>query len=151
MSKNELLPVPPFDSNLLPAALRPWIDDIAERMQLPAADFPAVAAMVALAGVVGRRVGIRPKRRDDWTVIPNLWGGLVAPPGMLKTPALREAMKPLKRLEIRAAEQYRQAMEEFAARAMVGTVRKKVAEEAIRQAIKSGDDNPDALAGCGQH
>ena len=80
-----LLPVPPFDAGLLPDALRPWIADIAERMQCPP-DFPAVAAMVALARVVGRQVAIRPKRRDDWTVIPNLWGGMVASAGIAENP-----------------------------------------------------------------
>src|SRR5450830_293551 len=41
-----LLPVEPFNDNLLPKALRVWVADIAERMQCPP-DFPAVGAMVA--------------------------------------------------------------------------------------------------------
>ena len=140
-----ILPVPPFDPALLPDALRPWLMDVAERMQCPA-DFPAVAAIVALAGVVGRQVAIRPKRRDDWPVIPNLWGGMVAPPGLLKTPAHAEAMKPLKWLEIRAAAEYAEADPPVCARAMVGKVRKQVAEQAIKRAVKSGGDNADDLA-----
>jgi putative DNA primase/helicase len=56
-----LLPVPAFNPDLLPDALRPWVVDIGERMQCPL-DFPAVAAMVAIAGVVGRQVAIRPKQ-----------------------------------------------------------------------------------------
>ncbi len=63
--------VEPFDYDLLPDVFRPWVKDIAERMQCPP-DFPAVAAMATLAGVVGKQVGIRPKRRDDWLVVPNL-------------------------------------------------------------------------------
>ena len=39
--------VEPFVPNLLPAALRPWVMDIAERMQCPP-DFTAAAAIVAL-------------------------------------------------------------------------------------------------------
>lgn len=62
-----LPPVAEFDPALLPAALRPWISDIAERMQCPV-DFPAVGAMIALSAVVGRQIAIRPKCRDDWTV-----------------------------------------------------------------------------------
>ena len=40
---------------LLPETLRPWIGDVSERVQCPP-DFPAVAAMVALGSVLGRRV-----------------------------------------------------------------------------------------------
>ena len=105
---SNLLPVPAFDVNLLPNALCPWVADIAERMQCPV-DFLAVGEMVALAGVVGRQIGIRPKRRDDWMVVPNLWGGMVARPGFLKSPALREVMRPLKRLEARAAAEHAEA------------------------------------------
>ena len=86
--------VQPFDPILLPENLRPWITDTAARMQVPL-DFPAIASMVALGSVVGRKMGIRPKRRDDWTVIPNLFGGIVGRPGLLKTPALQEACRPL--------------------------------------------------------
>jgi hypothetical protein len=91
---NALPPVAAFEPRLLPEAFRPWIEDIAERMQCPA-DFPAVSAMVALGTVVGRRVGIRPKRRDNWHVVPNLWGGVVGRPGIMKTPAIVEGVRPL--------------------------------------------------------
>src|SRR5262245_36081504 len=69
---SEIPAVLPFDHALLPDNFRPWIQDISERIQCPP-DFPAVAAMVALSAIVGRKVGIRPKRRDDWLVVPNLW------------------------------------------------------------------------------
>lgn len=60
-----------FDYALLPTTLRRWVADISERMQPP--DFAAVAAVVVLASLVGRKITIRPKRRDDWNVTPNLW------------------------------------------------------------------------------
>lgn len=69
-----LPPVSAFDFDLLPSTLRPWIQDIAERVQCPP-DFPAVGVMISLAAVVGRKIGIRPKRQDDWLEVPNLWGG----------------------------------------------------------------------------
>ena len=76
-----LPPVPAFDGRLLPGALAPWVADIAERAQCPP-DFVAVGALVAAAAVIGRQVAIRPKRADDWTVIPNLWGLAVGRPGL---------------------------------------------------------------------
>jgi putative DNA primase/helicase len=72
--------------------------DIAHRMQCPA-DFPAVAALVALSSLIGARAVIQPKARDDWQVVPNVWGAVVGRPGVKKSPALGEALKPLHRLQ----------------------------------------------------
>ena len=88
----------PFDPELLPAALRGWVVDIAHRMQCPP-DFPAVGAVVALSSLVGARVVVQPKAKDDWHVVPNLWGLIVGRPGVMKSPALAEVLKPLHRLQ----------------------------------------------------
>lgn len=104
----DLPQVPKFDLSMLPAALRSWIEDIAERMQINP-DIPAIGAITALSAAIGRRVQIRPKAQDDWTVVPNLWGAVVAPPGFMKSPALSEVMKPLHRLESEAHREYEAA------------------------------------------
>ena len=93
-----LPPVDPFTADLLPNALRDWVMDIAHRMQCPP-DFPAVAAMVALSSLIGARAVIQPKQKDDWQVVPNLWGAVVGRPGVKKSPALNEALKALRQLE----------------------------------------------------
>ncbi len=93
-----LPPVQAFDAELLPEALRCWVTDIAERMQCPP-DFTAVGAVVALSSIIGARAVVRPKAKDDWTVVPNLWGAIIGRPGVMKSPALSEVMKPLHRLE----------------------------------------------------
>ena len=74
-------PVDPFGEELLPQALRPWVMDIAHRMQCPP-DFPAVTAIVAISSLIGARAVIQPKARDDWQVVPNLWGAVVGRPGV---------------------------------------------------------------------
>lgn len=107
-----------FDLALLPHRLRPWIQDIADRMQCPA-EFPAVATMVCLSSVIGRQIGIRPKRLDDWTVVPNLWGAIVGRPSLLKSPSLQEPMKLLDRLEMDAMEAYQDDLREFKAGALL--------------------------------
>ena len=104
-----LLPVEAFDSELLPKSIRAWVADIAERMQCPP-DFPAVGAMVALSSVIGRKACIAPKRHDDWRVVPNLWGAVVGRPGVMKSPALSEIMKPLDRLALLASDLHKEAM-----------------------------------------
>ena len=93
-----LPPVQPFDPDLLPVALRGWVMDIAHRMQCPP-DFSAVGAVVALSSLIGARAVVQPKARDDWQVVPNLWGLIVGRPGVMKSPALGESLKPLNRLQ----------------------------------------------------
>lgn len=95
---DELPPVARFTPDLLPESLRPWVLDIAHRMQCPP-DFTAVAALVALSSLIGARAVIQPKERDDWQVTPNLWGAIVGRPGVKKSPALSEALRPLNRLQ----------------------------------------------------
>jgi len=102
-------PVPPFQPAQLPGALAPWVADVAERVQCPP-DFVAVGVLVAAAAVIGRKVAIRPKRQDDWAVVPNLWGLAVGPPGIMKSPALAEALRPLQRLVTDAQAQYEEQM-----------------------------------------
>lgn len=130
--------VPALDLDLLPAALRPWVTDIAERIQCPA-DYPAVGAMVALSAVVGRQVGIRPRVRDDWTVCPNLWGAIVGRPGLLKTPALSEVMRPLHRLEAKAREDHNAASRDHQVVERLAAAEKKATDAAITKATKRGD------------
>ena len=96
--------------------------------------------------VVGRRIGNPAQQRDDWQVVPNLWGLLIGRPGVMKSPAMKEATQPLTRLEIKAKEEYDVATAEHASRAMVAAARRKVAETELRGAVKKGDANPDAIA-----
>ncbi|MET3373740.1 putative DNA primase/helicase [Variovorax boronicumulans] len=100
-----LPPVQRFDPELLPEALRGWVIDIAHRMQCPP-DFPAVGAVVALSSLIGARAVVQPKARDDWQVVPNLWGLIVGRPGVMKSPALGESLKPLHRLQSAEFEQH---------------------------------------------
>ncbi|MEM8495756.1 MAG: DUF3987 domain-containing protein, partial [Planctomycetota bacterium] len=102
---DDLPAVMPFHASLLPDSLRPWVEDIAERIQCPP-DFPAVAAMVCLGAVVGRKVAIRPKRYDDWAVVPNLWGAVIGRPSIMKTPALAEPLGVLAEFEAEARSRY---------------------------------------------
>ncbi len=134
-----LPPVAPFDAAMLPDAVRLFVKDVAERMQCPI-DFPAVSMMIVLAGVVGRRVAVRPKQKDDWTVVPNLWGLAVGRPGLMKTPAINEPMKFLKRLEIEAKAAYEADRKEYLAAEMVAKATRHHAEQAVKKALKDGAD-----------
>lgn len=139
-----LSPVAAFDPAVLPDALRRWIVDIAERMQCPV-DFPAVAAMIAAAGVVGRRIGIRPKRCDDWLVVPNLWGILIGRPSMMKSPPLREVLRPVKRLIASADADHRAALEAHREQSQELMLRKAALESSVKAKLRKGDGAADDL------
>jgi len=66
-------------------------------MQCPP-DYPAAAALVALGTVVGKKVQLLPKQHDNWAVVPNLWGFVVGAPGVLKSPATKQALGPIFRI-----------------------------------------------------
>lgn len=109
---DELSAVANFDFALLPESVRSWAEDISERIQCPP-DFVAVGIMTSLAAVIGRKVGVRPQARTDWTVIPNLWALAVGRPGVLKSPAMEATLAPLKRLIAKANEQHKAAFEDY--------------------------------------
>lgn len=137
-----LPPVAPFDPTLLPGPMRAWTSDIAERMQVPL-DYVAVGAVAVAASLIGRKVGILPKRRDDWLVVPNLWAGIVGPPSALKSPALAEITKPLDRLVAESREAHEEALAEHEAKVEAVEAEKAALKKAIDKAaassVKSGD------------
>ena len=130
-----LLSVENFNPEFLPETIRPWAMDIADRLQCPP-DYVAVTAMVALGSVIGRRCGIRPQAKTDWTEIPNLWGGFIGRPGMLKSPAMMEALRPLHRLEKEAAEQYAKARTDYQAKAAEYKLKQQVAVTVAKEEMK---------------
>jgi putative DNA primase/helicase len=132
-----LPPVPQFDMRLLPNAFGPWVADIAERSQCPA-EYVAVASITSIAAIIGRKVGICPKRADDWLVVPNLWGLVVGTPGVLKTPALAEGLQPVHRLALAARDQYARACADHEFDMAVERAHRDELEKAIKFAIKSG-------------
>jgi hypothetical protein len=130
-----------FEGEMLPEPLRDWVFDVARRMDNAAPDFTAAAAVVQAGALLGRKVGIYPKRHDDWLVIPNLWGGLVGPPSSMKTPALEQAIKPIKRLAALAKEAHLEAvktheLDKMVAAAEKGALKKQLEDKA--KAVASG-------------
>lgn len=131
-----LHPVPAFDAEaLLPEALRGWIMDEADRMPCPP-DFIAAGALVALGAIIGARCAIKPKSRDSWLIVPNLWGGVVALPSAKKSPAIGAALKPLDRLIARAIEAHQADLEAFDAQQTVFEAQKDAIEARIKTAAK---------------
>lgn len=135
-----LSPVKKLHPDMAPAPLRGWVCDIAHRMQC-SVDFVMAAVIVAVASVIGRGCGIYPKRHDNWLVVPNLYGAVVGDPSQLKTPAIAEGMRPLKRLEIEAKKLYQQEMETHEINDEVVKIQRAAIHDNIKNAVKK---NPSA-------
>jgi hypothetical protein len=133
---NGLAPVEPFSSEFMPDALATWVNDIANRLQCPP-DYVAVASLTALGSVMGRRIGIKPQAKTDWVEIPNVWGMFIGRPGMLKSPAMGEALKPIHRLETEAAKENEIAQQAYAAGMDAYELRKQVNKALVRDELKA--------------
>lgn len=126
---SELPPAPVFDASvLLPQVLADFVLDEADRMPC-SPDYIAAALVVCLGSVIGAKCGLKPKRRDDWIVVPNLWGGIVGDPSSKKTPAISTVTRFIDRLEAREAEKLKDAQVVFEA--------EKAAFEAHQGAVKT--------------
>jgi putative DNA primase/helicase len=130
-----LLPVPEFDPRLLPATIRTWIQDIAERGSFPI-EYVAAAALNALGSVAGRKVVIKPKRHDSWYETATTWGMVVGPAGVTKSPAVAEARRPLDRLETEARERHEEAVKVHKEALLVAEVKRDAAKVELKKAAQ---------------
>jgi hypothetical protein len=117
--------VEPFDFDLLPGMARDWLADIAHRMQCPP-DFCAATFTIVAGSLIGRRVAIRPKRHDDWQVVPNLYGAMIGRPSLMKSPAMKEVLKPLARFEIEAKQEHAEVLVAHQVGALLAETTKQV-------------------------
>ncbi len=144
----KLIPVPALEPEMIPGPFRDWLNDISTRAWAPI-EFVAVAVIVAISGLIGSRLGIKPKQNDSWLVAPNLWGMAVGPPGFLKSPMVKEGMAPLGRLAADLREAHVVAMAEWEAHKLVIAARKEAAKNELKTAAKKkgvGGSELEALA-----
>ncbi|MGO9257925.1 MAG: DUF3987 domain-containing protein [Bryobacteraceae bacterium] len=141
--QSELPPVQAFSEDLLPDSFRPLVADVAERMQVPL-DYPAVVAALCLAGVVNRRAVIQPKAHDTaWVVVPNLWGGIIAPPGFLKSPVIQAATRPLNLIQAEWRQEHEEALRAYTREQEAYELRRTAWREQYKANTKKGKPAPD--------
>ncbi|WP_172452544.1 DUF3987 domain-containing protein [Chromatium okenii] len=111
--------------------------DISMRMQVPV-DFPTVSILTVIGSLIGHKVVAFPRQYDNtWVVPANVWGLLVGPPGVKKTPALMSTLGYLQKSQKDANEQHKQDMQQFAADENVHKIKIKAAEKVLEKAINS--------------
>ncbi len=133
--------VMPFDFDYLPPVVRGYLMDIGQRMQCPH-DYLAVTVYAMLAATIGRKVGIRPMKCDDWTVIPNLWAASVGNSGTLKSPAQAAILAPIKKLAADAHERYKNECSEHETKAVLSQLKQSANKATAKDKLKK-DANAD--------
>jgi Protein of unknown function (DUF3987) len=147
--RNTLRPVNPLVTDNIPVPFYDWILDVSDRMQCPP-DFIAVAAIVTTSAIIGTGCGVKPKQKDDWLVIPNLWGGIVGRPGMLKTPAVSEVMQILNQIESESTKAYQVEFKNYQAELELYKTEREAIKCAMlnsyKQGLKNGSNSLETLS-----
>ena len=146
--KTDTPPVQALQTELIPEPFRVWLDDVSHRMQTPK-DFAVISSLVITGSLIGAGCAIKPKRFDDWQVIPNVWGACIGRPSVvLKTPSMKEPMSLLERLQAEYGELYEQdkagaEFEALANKAMMDDVKTQLSKAAKgkgKDGVVQGDD-----------
>ena len=89
---------PAFPTDVMPEPIRAFAEDQAELIGVD----PAILCMTAIAAVAGcldDRIEIQPKRYDPtWRESARLWVGVIGDPSTKKSPGLKKAMGPVKKV-----------------------------------------------------
>jgi len=137
----KLLPVTPLPESIIPEPLRAWIMDICDRMQVPP-DFATANAIVMTGAIIGTGCGIKPKRCDNWLIVPNLYGGIVGRPSvMMKSPTQADVLKPLTTLEKEAQQIFDTAIKYHEADCVVVSAKK----DKIKTSMKCKNSDVETL------
>ena len=135
--KPQMLPVVPMEDDMIPDPLLPMVKDISRRMSVPM-EYVAVPLIIVFGSIIGTGCSIKPKRKDDWSIVPNLWGGISGPPSKLKTPSMDEAIsKTVGRLETEASEDHKQTKTEWMTEQQAATMKKDVLKSEYKRALKA--------------
>ena len=101
--------------------------------------------IVALGSVLGRKAAIRPQRKGSWHEHANLWGVVVGDPGSKKSPAMSEALAPLKELEEKAWTAGAAERSQYERKLKEHELRKKAAQKQFEKALQADPDTSDTL------
>lgn len=127
-----------FVPELLPAALRDYVFDVADRQQ-SVPDFVAVAALCGLASLIGNRIRVAPKQLDDWIEVPNLWGAVIGPPSAMKTPAMQKALGPVYAIQDDMRKQWQADLKAADIDDVLGKIEAREATKSAAKAYRTGD------------
>jgi hypothetical protein len=105
-------PPPELPAGLLPRELENWAREKARVMGVDPAAL-AVMGLVVCAAAIPDQVKIKVKRFDVWHESARLWVGVIGDPSAKKTPAQREAVRPLREIDSELVQKYLEEKSEY--------------------------------------
>ncbi|TXH68871.1 MAG: DUF3987 domain-containing protein [Thiothrix sp.] len=133
---DSLPPVNAFDLDWLPNELGAWVQDTARRMSTPV-DYIAMPLLVTLAGVIGRKVAIRPMEFDHWTVVVTLWAVMIGRPSLKKSAGISAALNFLQTLEAKERAIYQQQVEQYSYELELAALQKETIKGEVKRSLKN--------------
>jgi putative DNA primase/helicase len=76
-------------------------------------------------------------------VYPNLWGMLIGRPSLMKSPPMKETLKPIRRMTAAALAQYEEELAEYLAHQELYNIQSKLTKDQIAKALKAGENPKD--------
>lgn len=140
--RSVLLPVEPFMIEMLPTPLQDYVKDIVERTQV-SADFIAIPLILMFSSLIGAGCRIRPKSKDTWSVVPNLWGGIISDPGTLKSNSIAESLKSIGALAEKAHQKYLEDKKKYDVNLELYEINKAALSSSIKNMRKDKINKPD--------
>jgi hypothetical protein len=131
-------PAIPLEDVLGPRWAR-WIRQAAESKASPP-DYVAAALLSVAGALIGNTRWASPW--DGWAEPPVIWAMAIGTPSMNKSPGLDAVLTPLKRMEREARNRVESVLSEWRDKAELAKLTEQTWREAVRSALKSGDDMP---------
>lgn len=131
---------PKFPETLL-GDLAPLVRDLADSAGSPV-DFVAMSLLSMAASVIGSKRRLRPYRQNEWAEPAALWIGLVCPPSLGKSPAIRPFSKILSRLQGEYLTDHEEVWRKWKTDAERAKAEYKAWEDKVAKAAKSGGESP---------
>jgi putative DNA primase/helicase len=131
---------PKFPESLL-GKLGPLVHDFALSAGSPF-DFVAMSLLSMSASVIGAKRRVRPYEESDWAEPATLWVGLVCPPSMGKSPAIRPFSKVLGKLQGEYLTDHETILREWRTESERAKAEHKAWQDKVAEATKSGSESP---------
>ena len=136
--KRNRLAASPFPLEVLGPA-GPWVEATAASKSAPI-DYVALGLLVTAAGLIG------PKRRvspwEGWEEPSILWGALIGPPSMHKSPPLDPLRDAVRHIERQANDDWNEKQAKFERDEKIAEARRVAWEQQVSDAVKKKTDAP---------
>lgn len=138
----ERFDLPEVQGDMVPEAIREWAFDLRDRMQAPI-EYICVVLISFYSSILGRKVGIRPKAKDTWLVIGNLWALIIGPPSSMKSPIFQAIKRILDAINLELFETYKSEAIDWKALELSIQSRIKACQDDIKSKHKKNPFHPE--------